>query len=433
MTSVQVGLIGIGALFLLFALRMPVAFAMAVVGFAGFAYLTSFSAAASLLARDFFSQFSSYGLSAITMFVLMGSYALMAGLGERLYRAAYSLAGRLPGGLGISTVLACAGFAAISGSTTATAATMGKIALPEMEKYGYDRMLASGAVAAAGTLGILIPPSTVFLLYAFLTQQPIGELFAAGIVPGLILTALFALTVYLMCRIRPELGPRAQPVPWRERLKAGAGAWQVAVLFLVVVGGMFYGWFSPTQAGAIGSAGAILVGIANRRISWRAFVEGTRDGLRTSVMILSLIAGATVFGRFMAVTRIPFLIAGWVESLPLSPDAILVVIALIFFVGGFFMDSMALVTLLVPVVFPVVQRLGFDPVWFGVIVVITAEMGVITPPVGVNVYVIKGIAPHIPLESIFRGIMPYLASLFVVIGLLLAYPQLALWLPGLGR
>lgn len=433
MTPVQVGLVGIAALFLLFFLRFPVAFSLALVGFAGFAYLTSFQAAASLLARDFFSQLSSYGLSAITMFVLMGSYGLMAGLGERLYTAAHRFVGSLPGGLGISTFLACAGFASISGSTTATAATMGKIALPEMRRYGYDMTLATGSVAAAGTLGILIPPSTVFLVYAFLTQQPIGALFTAGIVPGLILTAMYAATVYLICRVRPEVGPRAEPAPWRERLAAAAAAWQVIVLFLLVIGGLFYGWYSPTQAGAIGAAGALLVGLLNRRVDWKMLIDGTRDGLRTSVMIMALIAGASVFGRFMAVTRIPFLIAGWVESLPLSANGILWIIILILFVGGFFMDSMALVTLLVPVLFPVVERLGFDPIWFGVIIVLTAEMGVITPPVGVNVYVIKNIYPEVPLGEIFRGVMPFLVPLFLMVGLLMAFPQLALWLPNLGR
>lgn len=433
MSPTEVGLLGIALLLILFMLRMPVAFAMALVGFLGFGYLSSFHAAAALLARDFFAQFFSYGLSAITLFVLMGSYALLAGLGEQLYRAAYSFIGTLPGGLGIATVLGCAGFAAICGSTSATAATMGKIALPEMRRYDYDITLASGSVAAAGTLGILIPPSTVFLVYGFLTEQPIGDLFMAGVLPGLILTAFFALTVFVICRLRPELGPPAEGVSWRERWKAGLASLQVLALFLLVVGGLFLGWFSPTQAGGIGAAGALVIAAIGRRLRWSDLVDGTRDALRTSVMILSLIAGATVFGRFMAVTRIPFLIAEWVAGLPLSPNAIMWVIVMIFFVGGFFMDAMALVTLLVPVLFPVVTSLGFDPVWFGVIVVLTAELGVITPPVGVNVYVIKGIAPDIPLETIFKGITPFLASIMAVIALLIAWPDIALYLPGMVR
>lgn len=432
MTSVEVGLVGIAALFVLFLLRMPVAFAMALVGFVGFGYLTSYQAAASLLVRDVFAQFSSYGLSAITLFVLMGSFGLTAGLGDRLYRASYALLGSLRGGLGIATILACSAFASISGSTSATAATMGKIALPEMRRYGYDRTLASGTVAAAGTLGILIPPSTVFLVYAFLTQQSIGALFVAGLVPGLILTALFAATVYVICRLWPDLGPPGNPPPWGQRLRDVLGAWQVLGLFLLVVGGLFLGWFSPTQAGGIGSAGALLIGLLNGKAKWKDIVEGTKDALRTSVMILSLIAGATVFGRFMAVTRIPFLIAGWIEGLPFSPTAIMWVIIFMFFVLGFFMDAMAMVTLIVPVIYPVVVNLGFDPIWFGVIVVIVAEMGVITPPVGVNVFVIKGIAPDIPLEDIFRGIAPFLVALVILVAIVIAFPQVALWLPSLG-
>lgn len=433
MTPVEVGLAGIAVMIALFLLRVPVALAMALVGFAGFGYLSSYSAAASLLARDFFGQFNSYGLSAITMFVLMGSFGLTAGLGQQLYRAAHALLGPMPGGLGLSTVLACAGFAAISGSTAATAATMGKIALPEMKRYEYNMTLASGSVAAAGTLGILIPPSTVFLVYGFLTEQSIGALFVAGVLPGILLTLLFAVTVYVVCRVRPDMGPPAQPLPWRERLGAVMGAVQVLALFLLVIGGLFLGWFSPTQAGGVGAAGALLLGAVNRRLSWRALMADSRDGLRTSVMILSLIAGATVFGRFMAVTRIPFLIADWVGGLPFSPLVITWVMVLIFFIGGFFMDAMALVTLLVPVLYPVVLQLGLDPIWFGVIVVLAAELGVITPPVGVNVYVIKGIAPDIPLGTIFRGITPFLAAIFVVIGVVIAWPEFVLILPGLVR
>ncbi|HEX6988063.1 MAG TPA: TRAP transporter large permease [Bacillota bacterium] len=433
MSPVEVGLVGIAAMIALFLLRMPVALAMALVGFVGFGSLSSFGAAASLLARDFFGQFNSYGLSAITLFVLMGSFGFSAGLGQRLYRAAHAVLGPMPGGLGLSTVLACAGFAAISGSTAATAATMGRIALPEMRRYEYNMTLASGSVAAAGTLGILIPPSTVFLVYGFLTEQSIGALFVAGVLPGLLLALLFGLTIYVICRVRPELGPPAEPLPWRERLRETLGAAQVLALFLLVIGGLFLGWFSPTQAGGIGAAGALLLGAVNRRLNWRGLLADTRDGLRTSVMILSLIAGATVFGRFMAVTRIPFLIADWIGTLPFSPAVITWVIVMIFFIGGFFMDAMALVTLLVPVLYPVVLQLGLDPIWFGVIVVLTAELGVITPPVGVNVYVIKGIAPEIPLGTIFRGIMPFLLAIFVVVGVVVAWPEFTLLLPNLMR
>ncbi|BCZ87968.1 TRAP transporter large permease [Thermus thermophilus] len=433
MSPTEVGLVGIGVLLLLFALGVPVAFAMAVVGLAGMAYLIPLDAAASLAARDIFNQFGSYGLSAITFFVLMGYYASMAGLGEVLYRAFHALVGSLKGGLGVATILACSGFASVSGSSAATAAAMGRMALPEMRRYGYDPALSGAMVAAGGALGILIPPSTVFLVYAFLTTQPVGHLFLAGVLPGILLTLLLAATAYGVALLRPKAAPPAESRSLGERLRALVGAWQVPVLFVLVVGGLFWGWFSPTQAGAIGAAGSLFFALLNRRFTWKGFVAATAESLRTSIMILTLIAGATLFGRFLVLTRIPFQLADWVEGLPLSPGMILFAIVLIFFLGGFFMDSMALVTLLVPVFYPVVQKLGFDPIWFGVLIVLTAEMGVITPPVGVNVYVVKAMLPEVPLETIFRWVMLFVIPIFALVGLLFAFPGLALWLPNLGR
>ncbi|APD08330.1 TRAP transporter large permease [Thermus brockianus] len=434
MNPTELGLLGILVLLILFGLGVPVAFAMALVGLVGMAVLIPLDAAASLAARDVFNQFSSYSLSAITLFVLMGYYASMAGLGEVLYRAFYALVGPLRGGLGVATILACSGFASVSGSSAATAAAMGRMALPEMRRYGYDPAFSGATVAAGGALGILIPPSTVFLVYAFLTTQPVGHLFLAGILPGIVLTLLLAATAYGVALWRPNSAPPAESKPWEERFRALLGAWQVPLLFVLVVGGLFWGWFSPTQAGAIGAAGSLAFAAINRRFTWASFVAATAESLRTSIMILTLIAGATLFGRFLVLTRIPFHLADWVETLPLGPESILFAIVFIFFLGGFFMDSMALVTLLVPVFFPVVQRLGFDPIWFGVLVVLTAEMGVITPPVGVNVYVVKAMLPDVSLEAIFRWVMLFLIPLFALVGLLFLFPQLALWLPGtLGR
>lgn len=433
MSPVEAGILGIVLLIALFLLRVPVAFAMAIVGLVGFGYLSSWKAGVGLLARDFFEQFNSYSLSAITMFVLMGAFAFVSGIGERLYRAAYALIGHIRGGLSIATILACSGFAAICGSTAATAATMGRIALPEMRKYHYNQSFAAGCVASAGTLGILIPPSTVFIVYGILTEQSIGKLFVAGVLPGLVLTFLFMVTSYLVCLINPHYGPPGRPVSWREKLRSSGGAVEALGLFLLVVGGLFLGWFSPTQAGGIGAAIALAIGLLRRQVGLTGVLEATRDSLRTACMILSIIAGATVFGHFMAVSTIPFVLADWIDGLPLPPAAIMAVIVLIYFLGGFFMDSMALVTLLTPVIFPVVLRLGYDPIWFGVITVLLAEMGVITPPVGVNVYVIKNIAPEIPLGEIFRGTYPFLAAIVVTTALLIAFPKLALILPGLVR
>jgi tripartite ATP-independent transporter DctM subunit len=430
MSPVVVGIIGIGLLLLLFLLRMPVAFAMAFVGLIGFAYLTSPGPALSLLAQDIWEQFSSYPLSVIPMFILMGTFAFASGISQRLYRTTYTWVGQLTGGLTIATVLACAGFAAICGSTAATAATMGKIALPEMKKYKYDDTLATGTVAAAGTLGILIPPSTVLIVYGILVEESIGKLFIAGVLPGILLSLAFA-TVALLCFRNPKLGPSGAPTSWWEKLRATTGIIEAIILFFLAIGGLFLGWFSPTQAGAIGAGGALIIGLARRKLNWHTFFEAGKEGLRTSCMVIFIITGAVVFGHFMAVSTIPFVLADWIGQLPIHPMAVMAVLIFIYFIGGFFMDSMALVVVTIPIFFPIVMKLGFDPIWFGVIIVLVAEMGVITPPVGVNVFVIKGIAPDVPLFVIFRGILPFLAALIIVTVIILFVPQIATFLPSL--
>jgi len=431
MSPVTTGIVGIILLLTLFLLRMPVAFSMTFVGLSGFAYLTGSEPALGLLAQDIFDTFSSYPLSVIPLFILMGSFAFASGISKRLYNTTYAWVGQLRGGLTIATVLACSGFAAICGSTAATAATMGKIALPEMQKYGYSDMLATGTIAAAGTLGILIPPSTILIVYGILTEESIGKLFVAGLFPGLILSLLFVAVVAIMCSRNPKLGPAGEPTTWREKLKATKGIIEAVLLFVLTIGGLFLGWFSPTQAGAIGAGGALLIGLFRRQLSWKSFIESGKDGLRTSCMVLFIITGATVFGHFMAITTIPFILADWVGNLPIPTMAIMGVIIFIYFIGGFFMDSMALVVVTIPIFFPLVMKLGFDPIWFGVIIVLVAEMGVITPPVGVNVFVIKGIAPDIPLETIFRGITPFLVALILFTIILIIFPQIATYLPSL--
>ena len=433
MSPETTGIAGIVLLLFLFLLRMPVAFAMAFAGFIGFAYLSGIESAFTLLAHDIFETLSSYPLSVIPLFILMGSFAFASGISQRLYTTSYTWVGQLRGGLTVATVIACSGFAAICGSTAATAATMGKIALPEMKKYGYDDELATGTVAAAGTLGILIPPSTVLIVYGILTEESIGKLFVAGILPGFLLSLFFIATVIVLCLRNPDIGPPGPQTTWKQKLRATTGIIEAVLLFLLTIGGLFLGWFSPTQAGAIGAFGALAIGVMRRRLRLKIAIEAAKDGLRTACMVLFIITGATVFGHFLAISNIPFVLAEWVGGLPIPPLAVMAVMIFIYFIGGFFMDSMALIVVTIPIFFPVVMKLGFDPIWFGVIIVLVGEMGVITPPVGVNVFVIKGIAPDIPLRRIFRGILPFLVALIILTVLMTVFPKIATFLPGLIR
>jgi len=431
MNPVIIGFIGIGVLLLLLFLRMPIAFSMAFVGFLGLAYLNNFRAAFYTLAMDIFEVFSSYPLSVVTMFVLMGTFAFASGMGTRLYKAAYVWVGQLGGGLVIATVLASAGFSAICGSSPAAAATMGKIALPEMEKYHYDDALSTGAVAAAGSLGVLIPPSTIFIIYGILVEESIGKLFAAGILPGILLTLVFMVTVFILCRRNPALAPSGPRTGWKEKAMALTQVIETLILFLFVIGGLLVGWFSPTQAGGIGAGGALVIGLLRRELNWQKFMEACEDGVRMSCMIFLLIAGGTIFGHFMAVTTIPFTLVDWVMGIHLPPSAIVALMALIFFIGGMFMDSMAMLMLLVPIFLPVLDYLQLNLIWFGVIIVLLIQTGVISPPVGVNVFVVKGIALNVPLETIFKGILPFLAAIIIVMIILIIFPQISTYLPSL--
>lgn len=302
-----------------------------------------------------------------------------------------------------------------------------------LKKYGYDDELATGTVAAAGTLGILIPPSTVLIVYGILTEESIGKLFVAGILPGFLLSLFFIATVLLLCLRNPDIGPPGPPTTWKQKLRATTGIIEAILLFLLTIGGLFLGWFSPTQAGAIGAFGALVIGVIRKRLKLKIAIEAAKDGLRTACMVLFIITGATVFGHFLAISNIPFVLAEWVGGLPIPPIAVMAMAVMIFiyFIGGFFMDSMALIVVTIPIFFPVVMKLGFDPIWFGVIIVLVGEMGVITPPVGVNVFVIKGIAPDIPLRRIFRSIFPFLFALIILTVLLTAFPKIATFLPGL--
>lgn len=433
MELTQIGIAGIIILIVLLFSNMPVGFVMGLVGLGGFIFVKGPGPGLNLLASDIFEIFSSYGLTVIPLFVLMGQLSFQSGISRRLFEAAYVLLGNRKGGLAMATIGTCAGFSAISGSTNATAATMATVALPEMKRYGYDMGLATGTVAAGGSLGILIPPSTVFIVYGILTEQSIGKLFMAGILPGILLTFLFMAAIYIVVTLNPSLAPEGPKTGFKEKLSSFVGVLETLFLFIIVMGGIFFGIFTPTEAAAIGAFATLLMAIVRRQISWRDFIKALAATTQTSCMIMVIIAGATIFGHFMAVTRVPFELSAWAANLPLPGSLIMIIIILLYIFGGCFMDSLALITLTVPIFAPLAETLGFNLIWFGVIIVLIAEMGVITPPVGINVYVVHGIARDVPLETIFKGVMPMFAALIVCNIFLLLFPQIALFLPNLMR
>ncbi len=431
MTPTEAGIYGFIALVALMFLKIPVGFVMALVGLLGFAFLVSWDAALHLMAQDFTSVFGSYSLTVIPLFVLMGQLAHHSGMSGRLFHAAYRFFGSLPGGLAVATIGACAGFSAICGSTSATAATMAAVALPEMKKYNYDPALATGVVAAGGSLGILIPPSTIFIVYGIMTEQSVGKLFLAGVMPGILMTLLFIATVFLWTWNRPDLAKPGARFTLREKVASLAGVVETLLLFVAVMGGLFIGVFTPTEAAAIGAFGTLLIALVGRHLSWKGFTQSLVETTRVTCMILVIVAGATVFGHFLAVTRIPFDVGTWVLGLQMPPWAVMGMIILIYLTLGCLMDSLAMIMLTIPIFFPVITALGFDPIWFGVIIVLVTGMGVITPPVGINVYVVAGVARDVPLHVIFRGAVKLLAAQIVTAVLLILFPQIALWLPQL--
>jgi C4-dicarboxylate transporter DctM subunit len=431
MSPTTIGVLGILVLVLLFLVRIPVAFSMAAVGILGFSYVVSLRAGLEILAMDIFETFSSYDLTVIPMFVLMGSIAYRIGITTRLFDASYTFFGKMRGGLAVASIIACAGFAAICGSTTATAASMGSVALPQMKRYKYDDAFATGCVASAGSLGILIPPSGVLIVYGIIAQQSIGKLFIAGVLPGILLSLLFVMTVMAMCWRNRALGPAGAATTLKEKIRTLPGIVEVPILFILVLGGLFTGWFSPTQAGGAGSASVLLLGLVRRKVTWKIFCEAAKDTLLISCMVVFIVTGATIFSHFLAVTKIPFLLSNWVNSLSFPAIIIMSIVIFIHLIGGCFMDGFALILLTVPILLPVLEKIGFDLIWFGVIIVLICEMGAITPPVGVNVYVIKGVAEDVPLETIFKGIFPFLAALIVEAVLLMLFPRIVTFLPGL--
>ncbi len=431
MSPVEVGIIGCLVLFGLLFTSMPVAFAMIASGVLGFALIITPQAAFSMVIAELYETFTAYNLTVIPLFVMMGQVAFHAGISKRLFHTAYVWVGHLKGGLAMATVGACAGFGAISGSGPATAATMAAVALPEMKRYGYADSLAAGTVAAGGSLGMLIPPSVVFIVYALMTEQSIGDLFLAGIVPGILIAGLFGFNIYIRCSRDKTLGPAGPRYSWKDRFLSLNGVIETVLLFFLVMGGMFLGLFTPIEAAAIGAAGSFIIAFVQKELTFGKLKRILLETVRTSSMVFFIVAGAVVFGRFLAVSRIPFVVAQLFISLPLPGEMIMMLIILFFLVAGCFIDALALILLTIPIFFPVVMELGFDPIWFGVIVVVITQMGVITPPVGINVYVVSGIERDIPLSVIFKGALPFLSMLILAAFILIMVPQICLFLPNL--
>ena len=432
MSPEQKGIIGCIMLVILLCTSLPVAFSMAVVGVVGFAWVIGdIQPALNMMSMNLFDIFNNYNLTVIPLFVLMGQIAFHGGISRRLFSAAYHWLGPLPGGLAMATVGACAAFGAICGSGPATTATMALVALPEMKRYGYDMELGTGVVAAGGTLGMMIPPSVVFIVYAILTEQSIGKLFISGIIPGILTAVLFCLMIYWQCKRRPELGPAAPRTSLGQKMISLLGVSETLILFALVMGGMFAGWFSANEAAAVGATGAILITVAQKKLSWKTFGQSLRETMRTSCMVMVIIAGAAIFGNFLAVTRLPFQLAQWLSGLAIPGWGVIGLIIVFYLIAGCFVDALALVLLTVPIFYPVATALGYHPIWFGVIIVLVTQMGVITPPVGVCVYVVSGIERDVPLQTVFKGAMPFLYMMIVMAILLLVFPQLCLWLPNL--
>lgn len=432
MDPIIVGVIGTVLVFILLFLGMPIAFALMLVGFAGISYLASIEAALPIAARTVYEVSAYYPYTVIPLFIVMGGFAGSSGMTKDLYSAFDKWFRKLPGGLGIATIGACAGFAAVSGSSVATAATMGTVALPEMKRFNYHPRLATGTVAAGGTLGFLIPPSIGFIVYGMLTEQSIGKLLVAGMIPGLILAVAYMAIVVVWVKLNPSIAPVSpEAVSWREKFSALLGVWEPLAIFLVVMGGIYGGLFTPTEAGAMGATVLFLVAIIKRKLNRQNLVGALLEAVRISVMVLFLVAGANVFSYFLALSTIPMKVAGWAAALEVSPYLIHTIIIVIYLFLGCFLDAISMMVLTMPVIYPVILALGFNPIWFGVIAVLMMEAGLITPPMGLNIFTVAGVAKDVPIETIFRGVAPFLLSIFAIVILITIFPQLALFLPNM--
>lgn len=417
-------------LFVFFIAGVGIGISMALAGFLGFAIVVNPQAAFNLVANDTYTIFSSYGFTVIPLFVLMGQIGVSAGMAKGLYDAGYKFIGHFPGGLAIGTVMAGVAFKTICGSAAATAATFSTVAIPEMDRYRYDKRLSCGTVAVVGTLGSIIPPSVTLIIYALITQLSIGRMFLAGIIPGLMIALSFIVTLLIWCKISPSIGPKGEKSTWKQRVTCLAPVAWVVTIFVVVVGGLLLGIFTPTEAGSVGSLAVLLLAVIKREITLKGFIKSLLESLQISCMVFILLAGATILGRFYAVTKTPFIMGQWLSSLPVYPSVLIIIIIITLLLGGSFIEDLAFMILIIPIVLPTVLRLGYDPVWFGVITLVTVMIGAIIPPMAMGAFVVAGIT-KVPLWTIYKGVYPFLAGMSVVLLILVFFPEISLWLPKL--
>ena len=432
MSPITAGILGSALLVFLLFLGMPIAFVMMFVGFLGISYLASVNAALPVVAKTLYETAAYYPYTIIPLFILMGGFAGSAGITRELYETFDKWFRRLPGGLGIATIAACAFFAALSGSSVAASAAMGTIAIPEMRRFHYAPKLAVGVVAAGGTLSFLIPPSLGFVVYGMLTEQSIGKLLISGILPGILLSLAFTVIVVFQVKLNPSLAPATSgEVSWKEKLLAFSGIWETLLVFFIVMGGIYLGFINPTEAGAIGATALFVIVLLKRKLTLKNLSLSLLEAARISVLVLFLVAGANVFSYFLALSTIPTAVSSWMAGLLVSRYVILSIIVIIYLILGCFLDAISMMVLTMPVIFPVIKALGFDPIWFGVICVIMMEAGLITPPVGLNIYTLAGVAKDVPMEEIFRGAVPFLLSMIAIVILITIFPKICLFLPSM--
>ena len=430
MSDVHIGIYGIIVLLALFLTGLEMAYCMALVGFFGFTLLMSFGPACNLVVKDFFDTFTTYSYTVIPLFIMMGELAQNSNIAKRLYQGAHKWFGHIPGGLAMTTVVGATAFKAMCGSTLATVGTFSGLAIPEMDRYGYKKELSAGTIASVSTIGMILPPSTVLIIYGLQVEQSIGRLFLAGILPALMIALFFMVVIAGWVMLQPEIAPKAEKGSWTERIAAIPDALVILVIFGVVIGGMITGFFSPTESGTIGTVAVFVLALTRREVSSRMLVNSFRGALRTSIMTLMLIAGSSIFGHFLAITEIPMITANWTSALPIPKSFVIMIIIAVYLIGGSIMDDLAFMVLATPIFFPTVVNLGYDPIWFGIIVCMTLMIGGIIPPIAIYVFILGNIT-GLPFKLIYKGVVPFLSALVVALAIMFVFPNFATWLPNL--